>query len=307
MATQDGQAYNWSSGAKRTRLERRQRRIWSDEQIDSIARWIGLQPGMTIVDVGCGLGYLGYTYAPYVADNGRYIGVDLFPALLSDARAQWTGETEAMFAAGRAEALPLADNFADVVMCQTLLMHLPDPEAALEEMLRVLRPGGTIVCFEPDNYRCALVPPYTSVPETDIDAQVLLFRANLMAHRGRLKLGRGDDGIGPRLPGLFRRLGVRQVEARIRDSVAMLLPPYESEQEQRMLASLRKAAQGDGVREELDAEYREQFLAGGGDPEELKKLGEYMEQRGKQWEAQIDEGTFESCGADLIYAVKGRK
>ena len=52
---------------------------------------------------------------------------------------------------GDATEIPLPSESFDVVTCQTVLMHLAQPADALREMLRILRPGGLLVCVEPNN------------------------------------------------------------------------------------------------------------------------------------------------------------
>ena len=79
----------------------------------------------------------------------------------------------------------------DVVTCQTVLMHLASPLDALREMLRILRPGGLLVCVEPNNFWNYL--SFTSLTE-DEPVEVLVYRFEfwLRQHRGRLAAGQGN-------------------------------------------------------------------------------------------------------------------
>src|SRR4029079_1327620 len=52
---------------------------------------------------------------------------------------------------GEAQRLPFPDSSFDLTTCQTLLIHLPDPGAAIAEMLRVTKPGGLVAVAEPNN------------------------------------------------------------------------------------------------------------------------------------------------------------
>ncbi len=105
-----------------------------------------LLPGEHVVDVGCGAGLDSLIAARMVGGTGRVIGVDMTPAMLAKARASAsaTGYTNVAFRQGFAEALPVADGWADVVISNGVLNLMPDKIAALTEMARVLMPGGRL-------------------------------------------------------------------------------------------------------------------------------------------------------------------
>ncbi len=151
--------------------------LWLEDTLDKLVAWLGLKPGMTAVDVGCGLGYLGYTYWSYFGKGGIYFGVDISLKLVQDAAKaakEWAVNGKASFVAGDAYKLPFPDDFADLVMCQVLLIHLEKPELALAEMVRVAKPGGLIMCKEPDNLSAALAWGYSSTPALDLEEELLL-------------------------------------------------------------------------------------------------------------------------------------
>ncbi|MCP4646257.1 MAG: methyltransferase domain-containing protein, partial [bacterium] len=128
--------------------------MWRDDSIEMYSRWMNLRQGMKVVDVGCGLGYLGWTYWQYFGKGGNYFGVDRSANLVNEASENsrdWAEGGNAYFVNADAYNLPFPNNYADWTMCQTLLMHLEFPEKALAEMVRVTKPGGLIMCNEPDN------------------------------------------------------------------------------------------------------------------------------------------------------------
>ena len=99
-----------------------------------------------VVDVGCGAGIDTLIAAKKIGPDGRVIGVDMTPSMLEKAR-QAAKETELAnveFREGYAEALPVEDSWADVVISNGVLNLMPDKAAALEEMSRVLKPGGRL-------------------------------------------------------------------------------------------------------------------------------------------------------------------
>ncbi len=107
-----------------------------------LVRFAGIQPGDRVLDVGCGTGVVGLTAARLGAD---VTGVDLTPQLLERARENAAiMRLEADWKEGDAEALPLNDNEFNVVVSQFGHMFAPRPDVAVREMLRVLKPGGTL-------------------------------------------------------------------------------------------------------------------------------------------------------------------
>jgi len=105
-----------------------------------------LRTGERVVDVGCGAGIDSLIAAKKVGPEGRVIGVDMTPAMLEKARqaAGATGLANVEFREGYAEALPVGDGWADAVISNGVLNLMPDKAAALEEMSRVLKPGGRL-------------------------------------------------------------------------------------------------------------------------------------------------------------------
>jgi arsenite methyltransferase len=105
-----------------------------------------LRPGERVVDVGCGAGIDSLIAAKKVGPDGRVIGVDMTPSMLEKARqgAQEAGLRNVEFREGYAEELPIVDGWADVVISNGVLNLMPDKGAALEEMSRVLKPGGRL-------------------------------------------------------------------------------------------------------------------------------------------------------------------
>jgi len=116
-------------------------------------------PGAHLLEAGCGSGVLCRIMAPEVAPSGRITGVDISPGLLRIAHASAQGADQAdriQWCSGKAEALPFADASFDGALAARLLLHVAQPEAVLQELVRVVRPGGKLVAMDWDFETVAL-------------------------------------------------------------------------------------------------------------------------------------------------------
>lgn len=95
-----------------------------------------------VLDIGCGTGALTREVAKRVAGRGRVTGIDLSESMLGVARQVCPSVT---FQQGSAGELPFDTSSFDAVVSAFMLMFVPNPEQAIAEMRRVLRPKGRIV------------------------------------------------------------------------------------------------------------------------------------------------------------------
>jgi len=118
-----------------------------------------IQPGEDVVDVGSGAGFDSFIAAHHVGRNGHVVGVDMTPEMLAKSRAtaSMLGMHNVEFREGFAEALPVDDESADVVISNGVFNLCADKRAAFTEVSRVLRPGGTLQFADIANGRP--VPP----------------------------------------------------------------------------------------------------------------------------------------------------
>jgi ubiquinone/menaquinone biosynthesis C-methylase UbiE len=112
-----------------------------------------LRPGLELLDVGCGPGTITVDFARRVAP-GRVTGVDRAPDVLAEASAHADSQGVSIaFHVGDVYDLDFPDAAFDVVHAHQLLQHLSEPVRALEELRRVLRPGGLLAARDGD-YSC---------------------------------------------------------------------------------------------------------------------------------------------------------
>lgn len=105
-----------------------------------------IEPGATVLDLGCGAGTDLLIAAQMAGPSGRAIGVDMTPSMLARAResAEAMGLANVELHESLIESLPAADASVDVVISNGVLDLVPDKEAVLAEIDRVLRPGGRV-------------------------------------------------------------------------------------------------------------------------------------------------------------------
>lgn len=122
-------------------------RVYSARTAQTSAAYLTpcLQPGMSLIDLGCGPGSVTADLADLVAP-GRVVGIDISPKMIRRARDAAAGRSVAnlSFAVADALSLPVPDGCFDVVHCHQLLLHVPDPVGVLREMRRAAVPGGLV-------------------------------------------------------------------------------------------------------------------------------------------------------------------
>ena len=105
-----------------------------------------LVSGERVVDVGSGAGFDSFIAARQVGPTGQVVGIDMTPEMLTKSRrnAEELGFAHVSFRDGLAEAIPVEDAWADVVISNGVINLCADKQTAFAEVHRVLRPGGVL-------------------------------------------------------------------------------------------------------------------------------------------------------------------
>ncbi|MFE9598562.1 class I SAM-dependent methyltransferase [Streptomyces hokutonensis] len=109
---------------------------------------LALRAGDRVLDAGCGTGRALPPLRAAVGPSGVVVGADLTPAML-EAAVRAGRDREGCLLLADVAALPLRPESLDAVFAAGLIAHLPQPEANLRELARVVRPGGTLALFHP--------------------------------------------------------------------------------------------------------------------------------------------------------------
>ena len=151
-----------------------------------LVRAAGVTSGATVLDVACGTGVVALTAARLGA---HVTGVDLTPELIARAHENAAlMRLEVAWHEGDAEALPVTDAAFDIVVSQFGHMFAPRPEVAVKEMLRALKPGGTLAfsTWPPELFvgrSFALLGQYAPPPPAGVSPPALWGDPNIVRER----------------------------------------------------------------------------------------------------------------------------
>ncbi|MEQ8766250.1 MAG: methyltransferase domain-containing protein [Planctomycetota bacterium] len=162
---------------------------------------LGLKPGLRVLDVGSGLGQMTCAMAEAVGPEGGVVGIERSVEQRTRAeRYAHESGSRVTFREGDALALPLQEEELasfDVVHSRFVLEHLRDPQAAVDQMVRAVKPGGRIVLADDDHDLLRFDPPLPAIDH--------LWRAYIRLYD---RLG-NDPFIGRRLVRLLHTAGLR--------------------------------------------------------------------------------------------------
>jgi SAM-dependent methyltransferase len=164
---------------------------------------LGIRPGDRVLDAGCGSGVVTREVAQRVGAGGRVVGVDPSAALLTIAREiadRGDVADRIEFRVGSALALPFADAAFDRAIAVTVLGHIPNGAAAIPELVRVVRAGGTVGAFDFDSDMTAFTHP-----DRDMTRRIVGAASDAIAV---------DGWMARRTPLLLAKAGVRDVQVR---------------------------------------------------------------------------------------------
>jgi len=210
-------------------LERTRRGMW--ESREALAP-LDLDGRRRILDVGCGTGELTRVLAEEAPD-ATVVGVDADVDLLAAARDGAEADPDAHgidYCTGDATRLPFPDDAFDLVVCQALLINLPDPAAAVREFARVS--SELVAAVEPDNADVSV--------DSTVEAEAALEARVREAYIAGVET---DVAMGDRVREVFAEAGISGVESRRYRHEKRVEPPYTEAD----LRGIARKASGDGI------------------------------------------------------------
>jgi len=231
-----------------------------------------------VLDVGCGTGELSGVLAE--ESPAEVVGCDADPSLLAVAREQVGVET----VAGDALRLPFRDNSFDLVVCQALLINLPDPARAVREFRRVS--ADLVAAVEPDNAAVSV--------ESTVDAESALAARARRAYLDGVETDVTLGGTGTREA--FEDAGLSEVSTRRHVHARTVEPPYA----ERDLRAARRKASGEGL-----ADDRATLLAGDLSPAEYDDLRTDWREMGRSVIEQMRAESYRRAEVVPFYVTVG--
>lgn len=166
-------------------------------------QWAGLKPGDEILDLGCAAGTTSRIMGDLVGSQGVVVGMDISEERLLEAQNNYENPDWVSYQVAQGKAINYEDNFFDISWSRFLFEYLRDPEFTLNEMIRVTKPGGTVIVSDLDG-NCIWHDPFQE------DLSLLIERA--VEDLSRVGF---DPLIGRKLFGLAKNTNLNNVVVQI--------------------------------------------------------------------------------------------
>lgn len=182
---------------------------------NDLIRLAALRPGERILDVACGTGIVARLASQQVGSNGTVAGLDVNPGMLEVARSTTPADMSIEWYESSAEDMLLPDEAFNVVLCQLSLQFMTDKLAALQEMRRVLVPGGRLILNVPGP-TAKIFAVLAEAMERHISSQAAGFVNHVFSLHDRTEIQQ-----------LMSQAGFRDIAVQANNKMLNLPPPKE--------------------------------------------------------------------------------
>jgi ubiquinone/menaquinone biosynthesis C-methylase UbiE len=202
-----------SSAGESARLQRQADELAADSA--ALLDRVGLRPGQSAIDLGCGPRGILDLLADRTSPGGRVVGLDANPAhtVMAAKFVSDRGLAGVQIVTADARRTGLRSGSFDLVHARTLLVNVPEPTVVVTEMMRLAKSGGWVAATEPDTEHSLCYPLHPA-----FDRMCEIFHAAFTRHGA-------DPAIGRRVSELFRQAGLTDIGV---ESRTQMYPPGSS-------------------------------------------------------------------------------
>lgn len=197
-------------------LLRTRKSYWNDDYAHFLISQVWkIDKPISVLDCGCGYGFLGLLLLPYLPEGSTYTGIDFAEDLIKKGKTLF--ESQKIVADFLCENVfeYSAENQYDFVVCQAVLRHLDNPAAFIQKMIQFAKPGGYVVCIDVNReFECC------GLYIDGMDYQELCRHEGLekkwqteLAMQGR------DYAVAIRTAHIMQKLGLIDIDVRMDDKV----------------------------------------------------------------------------------------
>lgn len=224
--------YEWND--KADYLQKSREIFWNADYLEFLinAVWKIRKP-VDIADFGCGLGYLGSVFLPLLPKGSTYTGFDKGNKLIDEAKEIFE---KAPFKTTFIEQDLLTyepKEIFDIVMCQAVLMHIPNSSDILRKMISSAKTGGLVICSE-INWNVINAAFYIDGIDINRHCNLGILQKLWVEENNRNNV---DRCIGVKIPVLMQQLGLSNVGIRMNDCVQFVNPNENATEHEKHLTS----------------------------------------------------------------------
>lgn len=205
-------------------LLRTRNNMWNTDYMEFLITKVWkIDKPVSVLDCGCGFGFLGLLIMPFLPEGSTYTGIDMTENLIETGQKLFeVNKVQGKLIHTDVYDYDVKDCF-DIVICQAVLRHLDSPESFLKKMIQFAKPGAYIICIDSNReFEC------DGLYIDGMDYFRLCEHAGMEKHwRAELEQQGRDYAAAIRNAHLMRKLGLREVDVRMNDRVDFVTPQSE--------------------------------------------------------------------------------